>query len=204
MFRLDLSPATRLLVWLSLLIAVQGLDGFWLGAACVMSLFLGPRVVRRAWWLAWRIRWVIVSILVFFSWGAAGEPLWAGAGSPTVDGIHQGLTHLGRLGMVLIVLSALLGSMPMADMLAATHVLLRPFRRVGLEPDRGVIRLMLVLDYVESLPRSRDWRSLLSVSSRSKTELVEVSIHPIRWRDAIVLALWGSFYSGWILIAWKP
>ena len=59
--------------------------------------------------------------------------------------------------------------------LAATHGLLNPFRRPGLDPDRGVIRLMLVLRAVEAMPRPRDWRVLIEASDSCAGEHLEVS-----------------------------
>ena len=202
MRELDLNPATRLLLWLLLLVTVQGLQQLWLGGACVLSLFLGGRVVGRGMRLVWRARWVLASIAILFAWGSAGEPLWSGYGAPTNEGLDLGLTHLGRLYLVLMVLAALLDAMPLSDLLSATHVLLKPLQRLGLEPARGVVRLMLVLNYVENLPRPRDWRSLLVCTTKSATECVDVTIHPLRWRDATVLTFVLASCS-WVLFGWS-
>jgi hypothetical protein len=76
------------------------------------------------------------------------------------------------------------------DLLAATHVLLKPFRRLGLDPDRGVVRLMLVLRAVETLPRPRDWRVLIDTPDPQSTECLEVSAPRLRGVDyAIGLAM---------------
>ena len=66
------------------------------------------------------------------------------------------------------------------------HTLLRPLRRFGFDPDRGVVRLMLVLRYVETLPRARDWRSLLDTPATNLGETVEVNHQPLRWPDFII------------------
>lgn len=203
MRRLDLNPATRLLLWLVLLFAVQGLQHEWLGGACALSLFLGRRVVRRGMRLVWRARWVLASLAVFFAWGSAGEPLWSGYGAPTSEGLGLALIHLGRLYLVLIALAALLEAMPLTDLLSATHVLLKPLQWLGLEPARGVVRLMLVLNYVENLPRPSDWRSLLICTTKSTTECVEVKIHPLRWYDAVVLMFVLASCS-WVLFGLNP
>ena len=44
-----------------------------------------------------------------------------------------------------------------------------------LDPDRGVIRLMLVLRAVEAMPRPRDWRVLIEASDSCAGEHLEVS-----------------------------
>ena len=183
---LNVHPTTRLIVWLLLVLAVQCLSGAALIVAFMLLPLIGMRVVQRGGRLIWRARWLLVSLLVIFSWGVAGEPLWNGTLAPTQEGLLEALTHLGRLLLVLMAVAAFLEAMPLPDLLAATHALLKPLRRFGFDTDRGVVRLMLVLRYVESLPRPRDWRALLNVPASIESELVEVSHQPMCWLDFIV------------------
>jgi hypothetical protein len=132
------------------------------------------------------VRWLLISLLVIFSWGVSGDPLWDGAAAPTREGVLEALTHLGRLLLVLVAVAAFLDAMPLADLLVATHTLLKPLRRFGIDVDRGVVRLMLVLRYVETLPRPRDWRSLLDAPVSSVSELLELTQPPLRWSDCII------------------
>ena len=67
--------------------------------------------------------------------------------------------------------------------------MLKPLRRFGLDPDRGVVRLMLVLRYVETLPRPRDWRTLLDAPTISVSELIEVNHQALRRSDYVVTVL---------------
>jgi energy-coupling factor transporter transmembrane protein EcfT len=190
---LTVHPTTRLVVWLLLLIAVQRLSGVALAALFVLLPLLGRRVLQRAGRLIWRVRWLLVSLLVIFSWGVAGDPLWDGAAAPTREGVLEALTHLARLLLVLVAVAAFLDAMPLADLLVATHTLFKPLRRFGLDVDRGVVRLMLVLRYVETLPRPRDWRSLLDAPVGSVSELLELTQPPLRWSDGIItLTLTGA------------
>lgn len=184
---LTVHPTTRLIVWLLLLVAVQCLSGIALAAAFLLLPALGVPVLRRAGHLVWRARWLLVSLLAVFSWGVAGDPLWDGAAAPTHEGLRTALTHLGRLLLVLIAVAAFLEAMPIGDLLAATHTLLKPLRRFGIDPDRGVVRLMLVLRYVETLPRPRDWRNLLDAPAASVSELVEVNHQPLHRADYLVM-----------------
>lgn len=190
MNQLSIHPATRLVVWLALLIAVQTLSGGALAIAFAALPLCGRRILRRAARMVWRARWLLASLFVIFAWGVAGEPLWAGALAPTDEGLRQALTHSGRLLLVLCAVAALLEAMPLADLLAATRVLLAPLRHCGLDPDRAVVRLVLVLRYVETLPRPRDWRVLLDAPPARVSERVEVSRRALRWTDyLVVLAL---------------
>jgi hypothetical protein len=63
----------------------------------------------------------------------------------------------------------------MADLLTATHRLLDPLRRCGLDTDRGLVRLLLVLHYLETMPRPRDWRQLLEPPASSQREVFELT-----------------------------
>jgi energy-coupling factor transporter transmembrane protein EcfT len=182
-------PTVRLIVWLLLMVFVQCLSGVALASVFLCLPMLGVRALRRGWRLIWRTRWLLVSLFVIFSWGVAGEPLWNGPAAPTQEGLREALTHLGRLLLVLMAVATFLEAMPLHDLLAATHTLLKPMRRFGLDPDRGVVRLMLVLRYVETLPRPRDWRTLLDAPAASVCELVEVNYHPLRRTDYIITLL---------------
>ena len=179
-------PTTRLVVWLLFLLAVQSLSGKALLIAIVVLPVFGVNVLRRGGFLVWRARWLLLSLLVIFSWGVAGEPLWPGGYAPTHEGLADAFTHLGRLLLVLTGIAAILESMPLSDLLAATHMLLQPLRILGLDPDRGVVRLMLVMRYAEALPRPRDWRSLLNLPESSVCEELEVSHQPLGWVDGLV------------------
>jgi energy-coupling factor transporter transmembrane protein EcfT len=187
----SLHPAARLAAWLALLVAVQCLSGVKLLVACLLAPLSGARVMRRAGRLIWWARWLLLSLLAVFAWGVAGEPLWDGGMAPTREGVDAALKHLGRLLLVLVAVAAFLEFMPLADLLAATHALLAPLKRLGVDPDRGMVRLMLALRYVESLPRPRDWRSLLDVPETvlcETSEAIEIEQRAMRWTDGCVLA----------------
>ena len=188
MFRSVLHPATRLVVWLVLLIAVQLLSGRFLALVCLLAPVLGVRVMRRGGRLMWRARWLLFSLLAVFAWGTAGEALWNSGWAPTYEGVMEASKHLGRMLLVLMLVATFLEYMPLADLISATHALLLPFRRFGLDTTRGVVRLMLVLRYVETLPRPRDWKVLLDAPDSSTSEIVEIEQREAGWGDVCVMA----------------
>ncbi|MDR3300687.1 MAG: energy-coupling factor transporter transmembrane protein EcfT [Candidatus Accumulibacter sp.] len=189
MNKTSLHPATCLLGWLSLLVAVQCLSGTTLLIACLIVPLCGKRVTRRGVRLIWRARWLLVSLLIVFAWGVTGEPLWDSGMAPTFAGIDEALKHFGRLFLVLVVVAAFLEFMPLPDLLAATHTLLTPFRRLGMDADRGMVRLILALRCVENLPRPRDWRSLLEIpENTSGEEMIEIDCQPLRRIDGCLIA----------------
>jgi energy-coupling factor transporter transmembrane protein EcfT len=189
MERTGVHPATRLAGWLAALVAVQCLSGPALLAACLIAPLSGGRVMRRGGRLIWRARGLLISLALILAWGTAGEPLWDGGLAPTHEGLAEALKHLGRLLLVLVAVAAFLENMPLAELLSATHTLLAPVRRLGVDTDRGVVRLMLVLRYVETLPRPRDWRSLLlDVPPTGACEMLEIDHRAMRWIDGIIIA----------------
>ncbi|HRC59568.1 MAG: hypothetical protein IPI89_13240 [Propionivibrio sp.] len=195
--KLTIHPTTCLIVWLLFLVVVQFMSGTTLVVTLLLLPALGTYVLQRGSRLIWRARWLLISMLAIFSWGIPGDPLWNGAFAPTHEGLREGLTHFGRLLLVLVAVAAFLEAMPLPELLAAMHTLLGPLRHLGLDPDRGVVRLMLVLRYVEALPRPRDWRTLIDAPATNLGEAVEVNHRPLRWPDyfvALALALAAAFY----------
>jgi hypothetical protein len=141
--------------------------------------------------------------LLVFAWGVAGEPLWSASMAPTREGVEEATKHLGRLLLVLTIVAAFLEFMPLADLLAAAHTLLTPFRRLGMDSDRGVIRLMLVLRYVETLPHPRDWRSLLEIPESLADEEIEIAHPALRWIDGCIMAVLFGMLGGLALIGFR-
>ncbi len=176
-------PTVRLVIWLQFLLAVQYMSGGLLAAFFVLLPALGKRVWRRAAKLVWRSRWLLLSLFAIFAWGIAGEPLWDGGFAPTREGLAEALTHLGRLLLVLIAVATFLEAMPLPDLVSALHAAMRPLRYLGLDAERSVVRLLLVLRYVEALPRPRDWRSLLDAPQAANEEAIMVNAVPLRAAD---------------------
>ena len=160
------------------------------------------RVFRRCANLVFCFFFFLLSLFIVFSWGVAGEPLWDGVAAPTCEGLTESSTHLARLILVLMLVAAFLETTPLGDLLMATHTLFSPLGKIGFDPDRGVIRLMLVLRYAESLPRARDWRSLLDAPLVDAPEWVEIDLRPFGLFDfalitliiALAVVLIGYFY----------
>ena len=191
-----LHPLTRLFLWLLLLLSIQTLDGWLLALAFLALPLLGVTVLRRGGRLAWRARWLLLSLFVIFAWGIVGEPLWDGMGAPSFEGLSEALTHLGRLLLVLLAVAGLLETMPLSELLTASQRLLAPLRHFGVDGERGMVRLMLVLRYVETLPRPRDWRQLLDAPAVNESELIELNDQPLRLTDTLVLLAASSLAIG--------
>ncbi|KFB66745.1 MAG: hypothetical protein CAPSK01_003683 [Candidatus Accumulibacter vicinus] len=176
-------PSTCLVVWLLVLVAIQGLDGYLLMAALLILPLFGGRALRHCGQLIRGARWLLLSVFVILAWGSAGDPAWTGAMAPSHEGLVDASTHVGRLLLVLMAVAVLRARMPVADLLTATHRLLEPLRRCGLDADRGLVRLLLVLHYLETMPRPRDWRQLLELPASGHCEAFELADRRLSSRD---------------------
>lgn len=182
-------PASGLLIWLLALVLIQNLEGGLLVAVLLGVLSFGGLAWRRCGRLAWSARWLFLSLFIIMAWGSAGEPAWSGVLAPSREGLVDALTQVGRLSLVLLVVATLRERMPVPELLSGMRCLLTPLRRLGVDPDRGLVRLLLVLRYLETLPRPRDWRSLLDVTTGSSSEVFEIADRPFSWPDYLVVLL---------------
>jgi len=182
-------PSTCLIVWLLLLVFIQGLEGVPLMVALLALPVLGRPALRHFGQLTWRARWLLLSLFVILAWGAAGDPVWDGPMAATREGLIDASTHVGRLLLVLMAVAVLRQRMSQADLLTGLHQLLEPLRRCRLDADRGLVRLLLVLRYLETMPRPRDWRRLLDLPASDGGEWIELADRHMRTRDYLAIAL---------------
>ncbi|HRF04830.1 hypothetical protein [Accumulibacter sp.] len=182
-------PTTRLVVWLLLLPASQSLHGQQLLVTLLMLPFFGLGALQRAVRLAWRTRWLFLSLFVIVAWGGAGEPAWDGAFAPTREGLLAACTHGGRLLLALWSVAVLLEWMAVPELLVATHRLLQPLRGCGVDPDRSVVRLLLVMRHIETLPPPRDWQILLKAPANGGDEVFELAERRFSWFDPLLMLL---------------
>jgi hypothetical protein len=184
-----LHPTTCLVAWLLSLVAVQGLQGSLLAVAFLVPPLFGRLALQRAIRLAWGARWLFLSLFVILAWGRAGEPVWGGAMAPSAEGLSEALTQVGRLLLVLMAVAVLRQRLSVPEFLTAAHRLLWPLRRCGVDTDRGIVRVLLVLQYLETTPRPRDWRRLLDVPEVSSSEVFELRDRHFPGRDYLIIGL---------------
>ncbi len=203
-------PATKILLWLGAALAVQGLDLVPLALVAVsltmilvvargLALALALPMLRRA-------RWLLLALVLIYACATPGLPLLPllGVISPSFEGLHGGILQAGRLVVLLLGLSLLLWSSPRENLLSGIYVLLRPFRPMGLDPERVAVRLWLTLHYAQGQSRQKiqDWRNeLLAALDPAPAMATEVKLElfAFSWRDTLVLAL-AAFVS--VLLLW--
>lgn len=148
---MTLHPASLLLAWLSLALALQ-----WLAlpallglAALVFPAALGLAGARFRLLLR-RARWLLLSVVVLFALATPGSTLPGVAGQLgiTGEGAEMAATHLLRLTLLLGLLAVLLERLGIPALIAGLYALLAP---LGASRRRSqmALRLLLVLEYVE-------------------------------------------------------
>lgn len=191
-------PATKILLWLGLALAVQGagLVPLALVTLLVAIALIVARAIPASLLMLRRARWLILPLLLIYAFATPGIALFPGLGasSPTLEGVRGGVLQAWRLVLLLLALALLLKICSRASLLGGLHALLRPFHVVGLDSGRVAVRLWLTLHYVEGSSREklRNWRNelhaVLDPTPGIATE-VNLEIVDFTWRDSLALTL---------------
>lgn len=185
-----LHPFHRLCSWLLLVLAVQCLPPL-----AMVLLLLALPVVGRESLLRWRglmlrTRWLMLSLVLILGWTVAGEPVWTASfvPPPSHEGLQDAMTQLLRLSLALAAVAILVTTTALSELMAGCRTLLLPISVLGLDVDRAVARLSLVLHFAESAPQA-GWREWLAAAPEGEgpEEVVVPSPQPA-WRDRMVLA----------------
>ncbi|WP_332672374.1 CbiQ family ECF transporter T component [Aromatoleum sp.] len=157
-------------------LGLQALSGPALALAvlgCALAArILAPSRTRR---LLKRVRFLLIAIVVFFAWFTPGEALLVAIPviSPSSEGVMFAMQHAGRLLGVVCCVAILLERLSVSRLVTGLYALLRPFEAVGL-PARGLaVRLLLVMQYVESAS-PRGWRDWLDDESDSELQTIQL------------------------------
>ncbi|HCV13703.1 MAG TPA: hypothetical protein DGC76_08415 [Candidatus Accumulibacter sp.] len=186
---MHLHPSTLLAAWLLLAVAIQMLAGGPLLAAMLLLPLCGRAALRRWLQLVWRARWLLVSLLLILAWGTVGDAAWSLPLAPSKQGLLDAGTHAGRLLLLLMAVVVLRQRLPLPEMLSGIYRLLAPLRGCGLDVDRALVRLLLVLDTLDNLPRPADWRALLAAPASGPPQVLELSDRRLSRRDYLFMAL---------------
>ncbi len=204
---MPLHPATKILLWLSLAVALS-----WLAvpALILLTFVLAPALLLLGWTpfraLLRRTRWLLLSLFAVFALTFPGHLLWPGLGSfgPTREGLAAGGQQVWRMALLLAGLAVLHGTCTRSCLVAGLYALIRPLSRIGVRVERIVARLWLTLDYAEC-SRLTAGRFLREGWQGDGEEAVNPG--PLRlalpgWhsRDGVVLILGAALLGG--LAAW--
>lgn len=191
-------PATKIMLWLMFAFAVHVLDFSILALVSVLAMLWLALVegLSEGLFMLRRARWLLLSLSLIYAFATPGDLLFPvlGAFSPTFQGLRGGAMQAWRLALLLVALALLLRSCPRESLLSGLYALLRPFRAIGLNPDRVAVRLWLTLHYAQQQARQKmqTWREeLRSALDPAPNVALQVSLelNVFTWRDAMALAL---------------
>lgn len=181
-------PASRILTYLMAALAIPGLPFFLLSVLLVMFFFAAAG--HKPWHLIRRSRWLLLVLLLGYAWSLPGEPVfaWAGAASPSIEGLVRGVEQVLRLLFILLLLDSLVLRLPTAELMAGVHALLRPLARAGVQVQRATLRLGLTLRAIEGLERGHgNLRRLASADMGSELPAsIVLETRPLALRDLLL------------------
>nr|WP_319004118.1 hypothetical protein [Ferribacterium limneticum] len=158
----------------------------WLGV-----FVLAPASLGR--WLAYvrRARWLLLTLWLILAYNTPGEAWQDWPWAPTYEGIAEASLQAARLLIMLACLAWLFVNADRDGMVGGLWYLLKPFRTLGLDIERLVVRLSLVLENLQTVPEKGAWRRMLAVDAvlAGGPEVLHLKVLPWSGRDAVVLGM---------------
>ncbi len=198
-------PAAWILAWCLLVTAMQIMPLSSMLSTAGLILFLALLLSAQKFIkLIHRTRWVIVSLLLIYTYTTHGEPLigWLGAFSPSREGLLDGALQLVRLLSALAGLAILLDRLDRLQLIAGLYTLFAPLQWLGFSRERLAVRLALTLRYAEQamMRDSLSWQNTLNSLPETRaetTEQIELPLYRITFNDGVLvgsalLILWLS------------
>ncbi len=192
-------PSCALIVWLAAVLALPALGPAGLLAlAVLLSLSAG----LCPWWkLLRRARWLLLTLWLILAYNVPGEALADLSWTPTYEGIAAANLHALRLMVMLGCLAWLFRRLGRDGLISALWGLLSPCRVIGLDTERLVVRLSLVLDQLqtEEAKGQGAWRRMLGAAELPAEGPSTRYLALPRWaaRDSLIAALVAA---GWLAL----
>lgn len=196
-----LHPATLLAAWAVcvFLLPLAPLSVLPILLALALATALAAR--RRTLILLRRARWLLLSIAVLFAFATPGlsVPGWPGQLGMTQDGLLAAGEHLSRLLILLTTLAVVHERLQTAGLLTGLYTLMAPLRPAWRE--RIVVRLMLVIEFIEHGDGRAGWRHWLDEDSGGAACLT-LAVRPTDWPDRVVFSLLALLVMAAGVLAW--
>ena len=184
-----LHPSSALIAWFAALVAVQSLDYPGL-SACAVLLMLVPGVAQP--WLCFvrRARWLLATLWLILAYNTPGEAYADIVWAPTYEGLAEASVHAVRLIVMLGCLSWLFVRLGRDGLLAGLWGVLQPWRYFGLDTERLVVRLSLVLESLKTPQEKGAWRKILLAEPDFADGANSIKFASAVWtgRDSLLIA----------------
>lgn len=180
------------MIWLVSVLAVQFFSYAGLGLLIVAVVLSTPGVCRPWFGYLRRARWLLSVLWVVLAYNTAGEAFNDFSWAPTYEGITEANLHAVRLLAILGCLAWLFCRLENEALLSGMWGILRPLRWIGLDTERVLVRLSLVLEHLKSPHKSTEWQQMLiappAFIEGSKTMRITQPV----WQLCDTLALVGA------------
>jgi len=197
-----LHPSSLLIVWLFGVLSTQFLGYFGLGLL-TLFLFFNGRVVWPRWWAYLiRARWLLLTLWLILAYNIPGEAVFDIALAPTYEGISEANVHAMRLIVMLGGLAWLFVRLGRDGLVGALWGVLQPLAYFGVNSERLVLRLSLVLQNLESSSAPGNWRAMLygATGFSGAQERVQVVVSVWQFADTVLVGLAGVFFVGALVL----
>jgi len=194
-------PASEILAWCMVVVMLQAIATDKLLLVSSLTL-IGALVIsgKKFLLLLRRTRWIMLSLLIIFSFSTPGVELTSilGTYGPTQEGLIDGILQLIRIITALAALAILLERLDRQKLIAGLYTLLIPLQWLRISRERLAVRWALTLHYAEltMLKGATNWQSMLEGLFESKDEPVsemELTLYRFGLRDAVLLLLVTTF-----------
>ena len=195
-------PSCALIIWLAAVIGVQFVGYAGLAALTALALLQAPALAGRWWGYVWRARWLLLTLWLILAYNTPGEALHDLAWAPTYEGMAEASLQAARLVAMLACLAWLFVRLGRQGMLGGLWGLLQPLHALGIDIERLVVRLSLVLDYLQVPPEKGAWRQMLAVQAPVSAGQETLCLDRVPWlrRDSVLVALAGLVLMGATLL----
>lgn len=197
-----LHPSCALIVWLAAVLGTQFVGYAGLAILLLGVLLLAPASLIR--WLAYvrRARWLLLTLWLILAYNTPGEAWQDWVWAPTYEGGAEASLQAARLIGMLACLAWLFVNVGHEGMVGGLWCLLRHFSALGLDIERLVVRLSLVLENLQTVPEKGAWRRMLVVDAElaGGPDVLRLEVFPWSGRDSLVVALAGIGLMGAVLL----
>lgn len=195
-------PSSALIIWLAGVLSIQFLGYGGLGLLALGLLLSAVKVWRP--WATYlrRARWLLLTLWLVLAYNTPGDAFQDWPWAPTYQGMADANLQAVRLIAMLGCLAWLFARLGRDGLLSALWGVLKPLQRMGLDVQRLVVRLSLVLANLQVPQKKGDWRKMLAGDSEfaSGPEVLHLSLPAWRQADSLLALVALLVFAGSIIL----
>lgn len=184
------------------MLATQSLSYGALGSLAVLVFLSTPAAVQLCLRFVKRGRWLFLSLWLILAYGKPGEAVGDLSWAPTLEGIAEANLQAMRLLIMLACLAWLFARLGRDGLVSALWGLLRPLAVIGMDSERLVVRLSLVLEHLQNPLPSGAWKKMLILENLPPVRQQTLHLAAPAWatKDGFCVAGAVMFLLGCVLL----